>query len=143
MNNTRNNPTTSKISGRGKGRGVAVPSPGLSDVGTLGDAVGAGTTEGVEVGNYNFITLVLSSTGGGGTVAPEGSPGFEPGSQNQVISPFVPVTNAAVGVGAVSLADLVYTYADDTTITVPVQGLKVVRFALTGGPADIRYTLHS
>ena len=143
MKATRNNPATSLISGKGKGWGVAVPNPGLSDTGTLGDAVAASTTAGIEVGNYNFITLILSDALAGGTVAPEGSPGWEPGSSNKVISPFAPITNSMVGVGAVTLANLVYTYADDTTITIPVHGLKLVRFVLTGGAVDIRYTLHA
>ena len=140
---TRTNPATSLLAGRGKGWQVAVPNPGLSESASLGDAVGAGTTQGIQVGNYNYITLVLTGTGGGGTVAPEGSPGWAVGSDNKVESAYAPVTNSMVGVGAVTLVDLVYTYADGTTITIPVHGLKIVRFVLTGGPADIRYTLHS
>jgi len=140
MSITRNNPTTSTISGRGKGPGVAVPNPGLSAVYSLGDAVGAGTTEGVEVGNYNFVTQVLTTTAGG-TVAPEGCPGFEPGSS--VEAAFAPVANTMVGVGAVTATALVYTFGGPATITVPVHGLKIVRFVLTGAAVDIRYTLHA
>lgn len=144
MTSTRNNPVTSALAGRGKGHGFAVPNPGLSTVGSLGDAVAAGTTGGVEVGDYNFVTLFLSNTAAGGTVAPQGSPGAEPNIlQGRSLSPFVPLTNSEVGVGAVALVDLVYTYTDDTSITIPVKGVKTVRFVLTGGAADIRYTLHS
>ena len=143
MTSTRSNPVTSAIAGRGKGHGFAVPNPGLSTVGTLGDAV-TGTTGPVEVGDYNFITLMLSDGGAGGTVAPVGSPGFEPGSLNSTIATFVPLGNTADQSGAVAAAVLVYTYAVAAiSITVPVKGVKNVRFVLTGAARDSRYTLHS
>jgi len=143
MSGTRLNPVTSAISGQGKGWGASVQSPGISPVGSLGDAVAAGTTPGVEVGNYRYITLYLGNTAAGGTVTPEVSGGKDPLSETNALATFVNLSNVKESAGAVAVANLVYTYSDDVTITIPVDGVKIVRFVLTGGPADIRYTLHA
>ena len=138
----RNNPLTSQIAGKGKGHGFAVSNPGLSTVGSFGDAVAAGTTSGVDVGQYQFITLYIENAAAGGTVAPEVSPGFVDETSSE-LEPYVPLANTAALAGAVSATPLVYTYADDVSFTIPVGGAKSVRFVLTGGAANIRYTLHS
>ena len=94
---------------------------------------------GIDVGNNRFITLYLTNSGGGGTVSPEASPGFE----GKAISPYAPLANTTEAAGMVSVNDLEYSYTGDIVITVPVDGVKFVRFVLTGGPVDIRYLLHS
>ena len=141
-NGTRVNPGASQIAGTGKGQNFAVPNPGLSAAGTLGDAIEATTVGPIDVSEYHFVTLHMS-TSSGGTVAPQGNVGADPASTTNGLTEMVPLSNVVAEAGAVTVADLVYTYAADTTITIPVAGIRSVQFVLTGGPSDIRFTKHS
>ena len=98
----------------------------------------SGVTAGVEVGDYRYITLYLSAA----TVFQvQASPGVEPGSK--ALEPFVALTNTKDAAGAYTAVPLEYTTSGAAAVTVPVDGVKIVRFNLTGSAADIRYTLHS